>query len=248
MTFLGWAQIALFCLLVVALARPLGGYMTRLLAGERNDPVARAGADRARLLPCGRRRRRGEQHWVTYGLAMLVFNGLGVLLLYGLQRLQAVLPLNPQGLAAVGPDLAFNTAVSFVTNTNWQSYGGESTMGYLVQMAGADRAELRLGRHRHRALRGVGAGIYAGGCRHHRQFLGRHQPHHALPAAAGLDHLRAVPGLPGRAAEPGPLRHRDDGGGWPAGDRPGPGGLAGGDQDAGHQRWRLLQRQLGASL
>src|SRR6476661_5586040 len=136
MTFLGWAQIALFCLIVVALARPLGGYMTRLLAGERTflspvlGPVEHgfyrlAGVDE-----------RAEQHWVTYGLAMLLFNGLGVLLLYGLQRLQGVLPLNPQGLAPVGPDLAFNTAVSFVTNTNWQSYGGESTMGYLVQMAG----------------------------------------------------------------------------------------------------------------
>ena len=79
---------------------------------------------------------RAEQHWVTYGLAMLLFNGLGVLVLYGLQRLQGAMPLNPQGFAPVGPDLAFNTAVSFVTNTNWQSYGGESTMGYLVQMAG----------------------------------------------------------------------------------------------------------------
>src|SRR6185503_8744605 len=66
----------------------------------------------------------------------LLFNGLGVLVLYGLQRLQGAMALNPQGFAPVGPDLAFNTAVSFVTNTNWQSYGGESTMGYLVQMAG----------------------------------------------------------------------------------------------------------------
>ena len=73
---------------------------------------------------------------MTYGLAMLLFNVLGVLLLYALLRLQQLLPLNPQGLPAVGAHLAFNTAVSFVTNTNWQSYGGESTMGYLVQMAG----------------------------------------------------------------------------------------------------------------
>jgi K+-transporting ATPase ATPase A chain len=136
MTFLGWAQIALFCLLVVALARPLGGYLTRLLAGERTflapvlGPVER-GFYRVAGVDAG-----AEQHWVTYGLAMLLFNGLGVLLLYGLMRLQALLPLNPQGLPAVGEHLAFNTAVSFVTNTNWQSYGGESTMGYLVQMAG----------------------------------------------------------------------------------------------------------------
>ena len=78
-------------------------------------------------------------------LAMLVFNLLGLLAVYVLQRLQGILPLNPQGLGAVSPDLAFNTAVSFATNTNWQSYGGETTMSYLTQMLGADRAELRLG-------------------------------------------------------------------------------------------------------
>ena len=79
---------------------------------------------------------RDEQHWATYALAMLAFNLAGLLLLYGMQRLQQFLPLNPQALPAVAPDLAFNTAVSFTTNTNWQSYAGESTMGYLVQMAG----------------------------------------------------------------------------------------------------------------
>lgn len=136
MTFLGWAQIALFCLLVVALARPLGGYLTRLLAGERTfmapvlGPIERGFYRVAGIEP------QAEQHWVTYGLAMLLFNGLGVLLLYGLLRLQHLLPLNPQGLPPLSEHLAFNTAVSFVTNTNWQSYGGESTMGYLVQMTG----------------------------------------------------------------------------------------------------------------
>ncbi len=136
MTVSGWAQIALLCLLVLALVRPLGGYMTRLFAGERIllSPVLRpverglyglAGVDA-----------RAEQHWVTYGLAMLAFNLAGFVLLYALQRLQHVLPLNPQGFPPVSPHLAFNTAVSFVTNTNWQSYGGESTMGYLVQTAG----------------------------------------------------------------------------------------------------------------
>ncbi|MFZ1431299.1 MAG: potassium-transporting ATPase subunit KdpA [Geminicoccaceae bacterium] len=136
MTFLGWAQIALFCLLVVALARPLGGYLTRLLAGERTflapvlGPIERGFYRVAGIEP------QAEQHWVTYGLAMLLFNGLGVLLLYGLMRLQHLLPLNPQGMPPLSEHLAFNTAVSFVTNTNWQSYGGESTMGYLVQMTG----------------------------------------------------------------------------------------------------------------
>lgn len=136
MTLLGWAQIALFCLLVVALARPLGGYLTRLLAGERTflsplmAPIEHGLYRMAGIEP------RAEQHWVTYGLAMLLFNGLGVLLLYALMRMQPMLPLNPQALPAVGEYLAFNTAVSFVTNTNWQSYGGEGTMGYLVQMTG----------------------------------------------------------------------------------------------------------------
>ena len=79
---------------------------------------------------------RSEQHWVTYGLAMLAFNALGFFLLYALMRLQQFLPFNPQGMPATSEHLSFNTAVSFVTNTNWQSYGGESTLGYLVPMAG----------------------------------------------------------------------------------------------------------------
>ncbi len=136
MTFHGWAQIALYGLLIVAMVRPLGGYMTKLFAGERTflAPVL-APVERAFYRAAGVDAR-NEQHWVTYGLAMLAFNAAGFFLLYGLQRLQNVLPLNPQAMAAVGPDLAFNTAVSFVTNTNWQSYGGEATLGYLVQMAG----------------------------------------------------------------------------------------------------------------
>jgi K+-transporting ATPase ATPase A chain len=136
MTAIGWAQIALYCVIVVALTKPLGGYMTRVFTGERTllGVVLRpieiglyrlAGVDA-----------RAEQHWTAYAVAMLLFNALGFLFLFGLQRLQDTLPLNPQTFAAVPPDLAFNTAVSFVTNTNWQSYGGESTMSYLTQMLG----------------------------------------------------------------------------------------------------------------
>ena len=90
-------------------------------------------------------------------LALLVFNLLGFLVVYALQRLQGVLPLNPQGFGAVSPDSAFNTAVSFATNTNWQSYGGETTMSYLTQMLGADGAELRLGGDRHGRAGGADA-------------------------------------------------------------------------------------------
>ncbi len=88
--------------------------------------------------------------WQQYALALLAFNVLGVLAVYALQRLQAVLPLNPQGMASVGADSSFNTAVSFVTNTNWQGYGGESHDELPDADAGADGAELLLGRHRHR--------------------------------------------------------------------------------------------------
>ncbi len=136
MTVNGWLQIALFCAIVIALVKPLGWYMTRVMAGERTflSPVLRPVE---RLLYAGAGiDERQEQHWLTYTLAMLAFNAAGFVLLFGLQRMQGLLPLNPMQMGAVSPDSAFNTAVSFVTNTNWQGYGGESTMGYLVQMAG----------------------------------------------------------------------------------------------------------------
>src|SRR5271163_280781 len=136
MTINGWLQIALYCVLLVLLTKPLGGYMTRVFAGERSalSPVLRP-------LERGLYRLSGvneaeEQHWVTYGIAMLAFTFAGFVVLYALQRLQAALPFNPQKLDAVSPDLAFNTSVSFITNTNWQSYAPETTMSYLTQMAG----------------------------------------------------------------------------------------------------------------
>ena len=135
MTWGGWAQIALYFALLTALVVPLGRFMARVFEGERTllSPVLRpveAGFYRAAGID-----ERREQHWLTYTLAMLVFNALGFLLTYALLRLQAALPLNPAGMSAVAPDLAFNTAVSFASNTNWQNYGGESTMSYLTQMA-----------------------------------------------------------------------------------------------------------------
>ena len=136
MTVNGWIQIALFCAIVIALVRPLGWYVTRVMAGEHTflSPVLRPVE---RLLYAGAGvDERQEQHWLAYTVAMLAFNAAGFVLLFALQRLQGLLPLNPMHMAAVPPDSSFNTAVSFVTNTNWQGYGGESTMGYLVQMAG----------------------------------------------------------------------------------------------------------------
>ncbi|WP_318912890.1 potassium-transporting ATPase subunit KdpA [Shinella zoogloeoides] len=136
MTFIGWLQILLFCGIVLALVKPLGAYMTRVFAGERTflSPVL-VPVERGLYALAGTSERE-EQRWTAYAVAMLAFNLAGLLLLYALQRLQGALPLNPAGLSDVAPELAFNTAVSFVTNTNWQNYGGESTMSYLTQMAG----------------------------------------------------------------------------------------------------------------
>jgi K+-transporting ATPase ATPase A chain len=136
MTIHGWIQIALFGAIVILITRPFGGYMTRVFNGERTflSPVLRP-VERATYWCCGVDEKE-EQHWLTYAVAMLLFSVVGFLTLYALQRLQWYLPFNPQGQPGVEQSLAFNTSVSFVTNTNWQSYVPETTMGYLVQMAG----------------------------------------------------------------------------------------------------------------
>jgi potassium-transporting ATPase potassium-binding subunit len=136
MTITGWLQIALFSVIVILLTRPLGGYMTRVFAGERTflSPVLRP-VERAIYWCCGVDEKE-EQHWLTYAVAVLFFSVAGFVSLYALQRLQWHLPFNPQEQTGVEPSSAFNTSVSFVTNTNWQSYTPETTMSYLVQMAG----------------------------------------------------------------------------------------------------------------
>ncbi len=192
MTFNGWLQIAIFSVLVILITKPFGGYMTRVFSGERT-PL------RLVLRPievgiyklCGVREDE-EQHWVSYAIAMLAFSFAGFVIMYAIQRLQNVLPFNPQGQDAVTPDLAFNTSVSFVTNTNWQSYVPETTMSYLTQMMGADGAQLRLGRHRHRARHRADPRLRAAFGAHARQFLGRSDPLRALHPAADLDRRRAA--------------------------------------------------------
>jgi K+-transporting ATPase ATPase A chain len=136
MTVIGWIQIFLFCAIIVALVKPLGLYMTRVFNGERTflSPILRP--VEAGLYWIGGVDEKREQHWLTYSVAMLLFHVGGFLILYAVMRLQAVLPFNPAEQSAVAPDLSFNTAISFITNTNWQNYGGESTMSYLVQMLG----------------------------------------------------------------------------------------------------------------
>ena len=136
MTIVGWAQIALIFALVLVCVKPLGLFMANVFSGETTflSPMLRpvedgfyrlAGVDPSK-----------EQNWRSYTVAMLVFNAAGFVFLYTLLRSQGWLPFNPQDFSAVAPDLAFNTAISFVTNTNWQAYGGETTMSHLVQMMG----------------------------------------------------------------------------------------------------------------
>ena len=136
MTISGWVQIALFGVIVILITRPLGSYMTRVFTGERTflTPVLRP-VERAIYWCCGVDEKE-EQHWLTYAVAVLFFSVVGFLSLYALQRLQWYLPFNPQDQTGVEPSSAFNTSVSFVTNTNWQSYVPETTTSYLVQMAG----------------------------------------------------------------------------------------------------------------
>src|SRR5579862_3652755 len=136
MTLIGWTQILIYCAIIIAITPILGGYMTKVFGGERTflSPILHpvevviykiAGVDERR-----------EQGWLMYTVAMLLFHVGGFVILYALMRLQAGLPFNPAEQSAVAEDLSFNTAMSFITNTNWQNYGGESTMSYLVQMLG----------------------------------------------------------------------------------------------------------------
>jgi potassium-transporting ATPase potassium-binding subunit len=136
MTFVGWLQILVFFGLIVAVTKPIGAYMFRVFEGG-EAPLGRALGrienGLYRLFGVDPHR---EQDWKEYAFALLAFSAFGVLVTYAIQRLQGHLPANPQHMAGVAPDLAFNTAASFSTNTNWQSYSGESTMSYLTQMAG----------------------------------------------------------------------------------------------------------------
>jgi K+-transporting ATPase ATPase A chain len=136
MTLNGFLQLGIYFLVLLALTKPLGVYMTKIFSGERMLLSGVFGPVERLIYRICRIDEREEQPWTVYTAAMLMFSLVGLLVLYGLQRLQYYLPLNPQHFSGVAPDLAFNTASSFTTNTNWQAYSGESTMSYLVQMAG----------------------------------------------------------------------------------------------------------------
>ncbi|HOW53064.1 MAG TPA: potassium-transporting ATPase subunit KdpA [Syntrophorhabdaceae bacterium] len=136
MNVYGWAQIFLYFLVILALTRPMGNYLYRVFEGERKPFPGIFGAAEYFVYRALMVDKNKEQTWKEYAFSLFIFSFFGILALYALQRLQFFLPFNPQTLEGVTPELAFNTAVSFVTNTNWQAYPGESTMGYLVQMAG----------------------------------------------------------------------------------------------------------------
>ncbi len=136
MTVNGWLQIIVYLAVILAVTKPMGVFMARVFNRERTflDPVLRP---IERLLY--RLTLVDEEHemrWTEYAVSMLLFSGVSMLVLYLIERTQQILPWNPQKFAAVAPDLAFNTAASFTTNTNWQNYSGEATMSYLTQMAG----------------------------------------------------------------------------------------------------------------
>jgi K+-transporting ATPase ATPase A chain len=136
MNLFSWLQLIFYIVVLLALAKPLGSFMAKVYQGERTfldrvlGPVERFVYRLSGVKP------EEEMNWKTYAVAAMLFNILGLLAVYAIQRLQAVLPLNPQGLGPVTPDSSWNTAVSFATNTNWQGYGGEVTMSYLSQMLG----------------------------------------------------------------------------------------------------------------
>ena len=136
MTANGWFQIGMYLLIVLAITKPMGVFMARVFGGERTflDPLMRP--VEKLLYRVTRVDEKQEMKWTEYAIAMLLFSGVSMLLLYAIQRVQVWMPWNPQALGNVAPDLAFNTAASFTTNTNWQNYPGETTMSYLTQMAG----------------------------------------------------------------------------------------------------------------
>jgi potassium-transporting ATPase potassium-binding subunit len=136
MTLIGWLQIALFAVVIGVLTRPLGGYLTRVYAGDKTFLHLLLGPVEKALYRLAGIKAEAEQSWLQYTVSFLLFHAIAIISLYTLLRLQSVLPLNPDDWPSVPPDLALNTAVSFVTNTSWQSYSGETTLSYLSQMGG----------------------------------------------------------------------------------------------------------------
>ena len=190
MTFAGWAQLIALIVVLGVTAPLLGRYMANVYDGgpSRLDrvfgPVERLIYRACRIDP------EREQRWNIYALSLLAFSVVGFFLLYVMQRIQSSLPFNPTDMANVQPALAFNTAVSFVTNTNWQSYAGESTMSHLTQMVGSHGAELRLGGRGHGGDGRADPRPRPRRAAHDRQLLGRPRPHGVPDPAADRVRVR----------------------------------------------------------
>ena len=211
MTLVGWSQIALVLALVVACAVPLSAYHRPRLRGRKDIPEPRARAGRARASiawPASNPAR--EQDWFAYTIAMIVFSVAGFLSLYALQRLQNFLPLNPRGFDAVAPDLAFNTSSSFITNTNWQNYSGETTMSHLTQMLGLTVHNFVSAATGLAMAFALVRGFARSSRDDSRQFLGRCDPRHALHPPADLVRRRARLRRSRHAADAGRRGRRDD--------------------------------------
>ena len=273
MNFNNLFQPGVFIVVLIALAIPLSRYMTAVLDGS-SVVVRRIGRPiEAVVYKLAGVDPEAEMSWKYYALAVLVFNTLGVFAVYAFLRIQQWLPVNPQGFGPMTPDAAFNTAISFVTNTNWQDYTPESTVSYLTQMAALTVQNFLS------AATGIAVvvALIRGFARHttadDRQLLGRSDAYHAVYSRAARDcyrarlrqsgrdpELRIVPGRADTAGHdvpdaedrcPGQRRQgregqSGDGGqqGRQADHRDGSGCVAGSDQDARHQRRRLFQRAI----
>ena len=259
MDIFGWIQLTLFLGILFLVTKPMGLYLVRVL-----DPDGKTWLDRP-VKPVERSLYRvlgvdpgKEQDWKEYARSLIAFSLVGLLFTYAILRLQHLLPLNPQGFGPVPPDLAFNTAASFTTNTNWQNYGGESTMSYFSQMVGLVFHNFVSAA----AGIAIAAALVRGIARHSAKTIGnfwvdlvRINLYLLLPicivfalflVSQGMiqnfkPYVRAAPIESASAAGP-------DKAGVAADHRPGPDGLAGRHQDARHQRRRLLQRQRRPSL
>ena len=241
MTRNGWIQILVFLLSILLVTPILGGFMARVFTRRRTwlDPVMRP-IERFIYRTTGVDENR-EMRWTEYAVAVLLFSMVSLLVLYAMQRLQSLLPWNPQGFGGVAPDLAFNTAVSFATNTNWQAYSGESTMSYFTQMAG-------LAYHNFvSAAVGMAVAIafIRGIAQREKETIGnfwvdmvRASLWVLLPIAVVGSLFLVSQGVVQNLKRHGAHRGRPH-----AGDCPGSGGVAGNHQAVRYQRRRLLQRQ-----
>ena len=251
MTFLGWLTIFLFVAILTALALPLGRYLAAVYTGEHVFLDRILGGPERLLYRIIRTDPNKGQDWKAYAKSLILFSLAGWLLLYFILRTQTLwnwTGLNPEGFHSAPWNVTFNTTSSFMTNTNWQYYGGETTMSYFSQMAGLTVQNFL----------SAGVGIVVAVAvdprdhrpqrQEHRQLLAGHRPNGSLRPAAAVDHHRAGPRLAGRDSDVRGLPDRARDHRSEPDDRRRAGRLPGGDQGAGHQRRRFLQHELGAPV